>query len=65
MWRDARAALLRVVSADLSKRLVPDELRCLVAPLLPSFTARHQGGGAAPCEERAVFTAMVWALSSG
>lgn len=53
------------VSADLSKRLVPDELWELVAPLLPSFTARPQGGGTAPRDERAVFTAAVYVLTSG
>lgn len=53
------------VSAELLKRLFPDELWELVAPLLPSFAARPQGGGTAPCDERAVFTAVVYVLSSG
>ncbi|MCJ1676279.1 transposase [Streptomyces sp. APSN-46.1] len=53
------------MGADLSKRLVPDELWELAAPLLPSFAARPQGGGTAPCDERAVFTAVVYALTSG
>ncbi|MFF8531678.1 transposase [Streptomyces sp. NPDC015532] len=53
------------MSADLSKRLVPDELWELVAPLLPSFAARPQGGGTAPRDERAVFTAVVYVLTSG
>ncbi|MGW1887544.1 transposase [Streptomyces sp. NPDC001970] len=57
--------MLPVVGADLSKRLVPDELWELAAPLLPSFAARPQGGGTAPCDERAVFTAVVYALTSG
>ncbi|GAA0932938.1 hypothetical protein GCM10009574_000260 [Streptomyces asiaticus] len=35
------------------------------APLLPSFAARPQGGGTAPCDERAVFTAVVYVLTSG
>ncbi|MFF8610707.1 IS5 family transposase [Streptomyces sp. NPDC015346] len=51
--------------ADLSKRLVPDELWELVAPLLPSFAARPQGGGTAPRDERAVFTAVAYILTSG
>ncbi|MFJ3660062.1 transposase [Streptomyces sp. NPDC090119] len=51
------------MSADLSKRLVPDELWELVAPLLPSFAARPQGGGTAPRDERAVFTAVVYVPS--
>ncbi|MFE7777701.1 IS5 family transposase [Streptomyces sp. NPDC057445] len=53
------------MSADLSKRLVPDELWELVAPLLPLFAARPQGGGTAPRDERAVFTAVVYVLTSG
>lgn len=53
------------MGADLSQRLVPDELWELVAPLLPSFAARPQGGGTAPCDERAVFTAVVYVLTSG
>ncbi|MFI6574022.1 hypothetical protein [Nocardia fluminea] len=43
----------------LSLRLVPDELSELVEPLLPVFTPRRQGGGIAPTDERAVFTAVV------
>ncbi|MER5527472.1 transposase [Streptomyces sp. NPDC002677] len=53
------------MSADLSKRLVPDELWELVLPLLPSFAARPQGGGTAPRDERAVFTAVGYVLTSG
>ncbi len=53
------------VGADLSQRLVPDDLRELVAPLPPSFTSRPQGGGTAPRDERAVFTAVVYVLTSG
>ncbi|WP_373429199.1 IS5 family transposase [Streptomyces sp. V4I23] len=49
----------------LSQRLVPDELWSLVAPLLPSFTSRPQGGGTAPVDERAAFTAVVYVLTSG
>ncbi|MEU3519724.1 transposase [Streptomyces sp. NPDC006654] len=54
-----------VAGADLSKRLVPDELWQPAAPLLPSFAARPRGGGATPCDERAVFTAVVYTLTSG
>ncbi|OKI37084.1 transposase [Streptomyces sp. TSRI0281] len=50
---------------DLSRRLVPDELWELVAPLMPRFTSRPQGGGTAPVDERAVFTAVVYVLTSG
>ncbi|MFI0107851.1 IS5 family transposase [Streptomyces parvus] len=51
--------------ADLSRRLVPDELWELTAPLLSRFTFRLQGGGTAPVDERAVFTAVVYLLTSG
>ncbi|MDX2962384.1 transposase [Streptomyces acidiscabies] len=37
----------------------------LVAPLLPSFNSRPQGGGTVPLDERAVFTAVVYVLTSG
>ncbi len=50
---------------ELSRRLVPDELWALAEPLLPRFTARKQGGGTAPTDQRAVFTAVVYALTSG
>ncbi|GAA3827614.1 transposase [Streptomyces phyllanthi] len=53
------------MSAGLSQRLVPDGLWELVAPLLPSFNSRPQGGGTAPLDERAVFTAVVYVLTSG
>ncbi|MEV6703511.1 transposase [Streptomyces sp. NPDC051453] len=53
------------MGADLSQHLVPDELWAPVAPLLPSFAARPQGGGIAACDERAVLTAVVYALTSG
>ncbi|MFJ4695470.1 IS5 family transposase [Streptomyces sp. NPDC088766] len=53
------------MGVGLSQRLVPDELWSLVAPLLPSFTSRPQGGGTAPVDERAVFTAVVYVLTSG
>ncbi|WP_269454308.1 transposase [Nocardia farcinica] len=49
---------------ELSKRLVPDELWELVEPLLPEFSLRAQGGGTAPVDQRAVFTAVVYVLAS-
>jgi len=49
----------------LSLRLVPDELWELVEPLLPEFRARPQGGGVSPVDQRAVFTAVVYVLTSG
>ncbi|WP_199850412.1 transposase [Streptomyces sp. CMB-StM0423] len=53
------------MGVGLSQRLVPDDLWSLVAPLLPSFPSRPQGGGTAPVDERAVFTAVVYVLTSG
>ncbi|WP_374229054.1 IS5 family transposase [Streptomyces sp. DH8] len=50
---------------DLSRRLVPNELWELTAPLLPRFASRPQGGGTAPVDERALFTAVVYVLTSG
>ncbi|MGE7384284.1 hypothetical protein ACQKM2_02105 [Streptomyces sp. NPDC004126] len=50
------------MGADLPKRLAPDELWEPVAPLLPSFAARPQGGGTAPRDERAAFTAVTYVL---
>ena len=49
----------------LSLRLVPDELWALVEALIPEFQARPQGGGTAPFPARAVFTAIVYVLTSG
>jgi transposase len=53
------------VTDALSQRLVPDELWALVAPLVPQFTPRRQGGGTTPVDDRAVFTAIVFVLTSG
>ena len=50
---------------ELSRRLVPDELWLIVEPLPPGFPARSQGGGTAPTDQRAVFTAVVFVLTSG
>ncbi|MEV4872267.1 hypothetical protein [Streptomyces syringium] len=41
------------------QKLVPDELWELAASLLPSFAARPPDGGTVPCDDRAVFTAVV------
>jgi transposase len=50
---------------ELSRRLVPDELWALAEPLIPRFAARPQGGGTAPVDDRVVFTAIVFVLTSG
>jgi transposase len=49
----------------LSQRLVPDELWVLVEPLLPPVKTRPQGGGRSRTDARAVFTAIVFVLTSG
>ncbi|MFI9406882.1 hypothetical protein [Nocardia sp. NPDC052316] len=43
---------VRLVSAGVSNGFAGRACRALVEPLLPPFTARHWGGGAAPTEER-------------
>lgn len=53
------------VSSDLAIRLVPDELWKIVGPLIPEFAPRRQGGGTAPVDDRMVFTAIVYVLTSG
>jgi transposase len=50
---------------SLSRRLVPDELWALVEPLLPPGKTRPQGGGRPRADPRAVFTAIVFVLTSG
>jgi transposase len=50
---------------DLSRRLVPDELWALAAPLIPEPPKRPQGGGPARVDDRAVFTAIAFVLTSG
>ena len=37
----------------------------IVEPLIPKFEPRRQGGGTAPVDDRAVFTAIVYVLTSG
>lgn len=49
----------------MSRHLVSDELWALTEPLIPRFTPRPQGGGTAPVDDRAVFTAVVFVLTSG
>lgn len=51
--------------SELARRLVPDELWELAAPLIPQFTPRAQGGGTASLDDRLVFTAIVYVLASG
>ncbi|WIX83995.1 IS5 family transposase [Amycolatopsis carbonis] len=49
----------------MSQRLVPDRLWALVEPLIPPAKERPQGGGRARTDPRAVFTAIVFVLTSG
>jgi transposase len=49
----------------LARRLVPDALWEIVEPLVPPFAPRVQGGGTAPVQARAVFTAIVYVPTSG
>jgi transposase len=49
----------------LARRLVPDGLWEIVAPLLPPPKPRRQGGGLRPVDDRAVLTAIVYVLTSG
>ncbi|WP_331725281.1 IS5 family transposase [Streptomyces zaomyceticus] len=53
------------MGGDLSQRLAPDDLWAMVEPVLPSFRSRPQGGGTAPIDQRAVFTAVMYVLTSG
>ncbi len=53
------------VRDGLSLRLVPDELWALAEPLIPPAGVRRQGGGIARVDDRAVFTAIVFVLTSG
>ena len=57
--------IIRFVVDDLSLRLVPDALWEMAEPLVPQFAVRPQGGGSAPVDDRAVFTAIVFVLTSG
>lgn len=57
--------MIALVVDDLSRRLVPDELWALAEPLVPKFERRPQGGGTTPVGDRAVFTAIVFVVTSG
>ena len=49
----------------LGQELVPDGLWEIVEPLLPPQLERPQGGGTRCVEDRAVFTAIVYMLTTG
>lgn len=50
---------------EFAKRLVPDGLWEIVEPLIPVAPKRVQGGGIARSDDRAVFCAIVFVLTSG
>ena len=49
----------------MGQTLVPDGLWEIVEPLLPAQRERPQGGGTRHVEDRAVFTAIVYVLTTG
>jgi transposase len=53
------------VGNELSLRLVPDAFWEIADSVLPEFDPRPQGGGTAPADKRAVFTAIVYVLTCG
>ncbi len=50
---------------ELARRLVPDQLWEVVSPLIPPPKTRPQGGGRSRADDRAVFTAIAYVLTSG
>jgi transposase len=60
-----RRSRSRAVVDELARRLVPDELWELVETLIPPVKPRPQGGGRSRVDDRAVFTAIVFVLTSG
>jgi transposase len=53
------------VAQQLAGELVPDGLWEIVEPMLPPQQERPQGGGTRYVEDRAVFTAVVYVLTTG
>ena len=49
----------------LAQELVPDGLWEIVEPLIPPQVERPQGGGTRHVDDRAVFTAIVYVLTTG
>ncbi|MGW7514205.1 transposase [Streptomyces sp. NPDC054796] len=69
-WRLESALPGRVEWQDdgivqLSQRLVPDELWMLAEPIIPRLRDLPRSGGTSPAEDRAVFTAIVYVVTSG
>ena len=57
--------LLPLVGERIGQTLVPDGLWEIVEPLIPPQTARPQGGGTRYADDRAVFAAIVYVLTTG
>jgi transposase len=53
------------MSGALARRLVPDDLWELLEPLIPPPRTRPQGGGRSRADDRAVFSAIAFVLTSG
>lgn len=53
------------VIEQLAVRLVPPSLWAAVEPLIPPAKVRRQGGGRGRVSDRAIFTAIVFVLTSG
>ncbi|WP_433262736.1 transposase [Actinosynnema sp. CS-041913] len=53
------------VIEHLAVRLVPPSLWAMVEPLIPPAKVRRQGGGRGRVSDRAIFTAIVFVLTSG
>lgn len=53
------------VTELLAARLVPASLWAMVEPLIPPAKIRRQGGGRSRVSDRAIFTAIVFVLTSG
>ncbi len=57
--------LLPLVEERIGQTLVPDGLWEIVEPLIPPQAERPQGGGTRCVDDRAVFTAIVYVLTTG
>ncbi len=57
--------LLPLVGERIGQTLVPDGLWEIVEPLIPPQTERPQGGGTRHVDDRAVFPAFVYVLTTG
>jgi transposase len=60
-----KASRVTATPVLLSDRLVPDDLWSMVAPLIPPPKPRPQGGGRKRVDDRSVFVATVYVLTTG